>query len=72
MLSDKGQVANIFNEFFANVVKNLNIILEDILSDAKGIDDPVLIAIEKCKKHPSIRSIKDKQKQYLFIPRSFI
>ena len=23
-ISDKGQVANIFNEFFANVVKNLN------------------------------------------------
>ena len=42
-ISDKGQVANIFNEFFANVVKNLNIAInEDILSDTKGIDDTVL------------------------------
>ena len=31
-ISDKGQVVNIFNEFFANVVKNLNITInEDIL-----------------------------------------
>ena len=47
-VSDKGQVANIFNELFANVVKNLNITINaDILSDTKGIDDPVLIATEK-------------------------
>ena len=66
-ISDKGQVANIFNEFFANVVKNLNITInEDILSDTKGIDDPVLIAIEKYKKHPSIRAIKDISKNNTF------
>ena len=36
-VSDKGQVANIFNEFFAIVVKNLNITInEDILSDTKA------------------------------------
>ena len=47
-ISSKGQVSNIFNELFANVVQNLNITInEDILSDTKGIDDPVLIAIEK-------------------------
>ena len=65
--SDKGQVANIFNEFFASVVKNLKITInEDILSDTKGIDDPVLIAIEKYKKHPSIRASKDISKNNLF------
>ena len=64
-ISDKGQVANIFNAFFANV-KNLNIINEDILSDTKGIDDPVLIAIEKYKKHPTIRAIKDISKNNTF------
>ena len=66
-ISDKGQVANIFNEFFANVVKNLNITInEDILSDTKAIDDPVLKAIEKYKKHPSIRAIKDISKNNTF------
>ena len=66
-ISDKGQVANIFNEFFANVVKNLNITInEDILSDTKAIDDPVLIANKKCKKHPSIRAIKDISKNNTF------
>ena len=66
-ISDKGQVVNIFNEFFASVVKNLNITInEDILSDTKGIDDPVLIAIEKYKKHPSIRAIKDISKNNTF------
>ena len=66
-ISDKGQVANIFNEFFANIVKKLNITInEDILSDTKGIDDPVLIAIEKYKKHPSIRAIKDISKNNTF------
>ena len=66
-ISDKGQVANIFNEFFANVVKNLNkTINEDILSDTKAIDDPALIANKKCKKHPSIRAIKDISKNNTF------
>ena len=66
-ISDKGQVANIFNELFANVVKNLNITINaDILSDTKGIDDPVLIATEKYKKHPSISAIKDISKNNTF------
>ena len=57
-ISDKGQVA-IFNEIFANVIKNLNIAInEDILCDTNGIDDPVLKAIEKYKKYPSIEAIK--------------
>ena len=66
-VSDEGKVANIFNEFFANVVKILNIrINEDILSDTKGIDDPVLIAIRKYKRHPSIRAIQNTSKNNTF------
>ena len=66
-ISDKGQVANTFNESFANVVKNLKITInEDILSDTKDTDDPILIAIKKYKKHPSIRAIKDISKNNTF------
>ena len=64
-ISDKGQVASVFNEFF--IVKNLNITRnEDILCDTNGIDDPALKAIEKYKKHPSIEAIKDISKNYSF------
>ena len=47
-LPDKSQIASIFNEFFVNVIKNLNItIIEDFLYDTNGIDDPVSKAIEE-------------------------
>ena len=47
-LPDKSQIASIFNEFFVNVIKNLNITInEDFLYDTNGIDDPVSKAIEE-------------------------
>ena len=46
-ISDKGQFASIFNKFFANVIKNLNIMInEDILCDTNGIDHTVLKPIK--------------------------
>ena len=58
-ITDNAKVADIFNDFFSNVVKNLKITInENIISDTNGIDDPVLKAIEKYKKHPSILAIK--------------
>ena len=66
-ISDKDQVASIFIEFFANVVKNLNITInEDILCDTNGIDDPVLKPIEKYRKHPSTEAIKNISKNNSF------
>ena len=46
-ISDKGQFTSIFNKFFANVMKNLNIMInEDILCDTNGIDHTVLKPIK--------------------------
>ena len=39
---------------------------ENIISDTNGIDDPVLKAIEKYKKHPSILTIKKISKNNIF------
>ena len=56
VISDDGKFANVFNDFFINGVKNLNITVNvDILCEANNIKDPVLKAIEKYKKHPSIK-----------------
>ena len=49
-------------------MKNLNIgVSGDILCEASSIKDPVLKAIEKYKKHPSIKAIADISKNDNFI-----
>ena len=46
--TDDLKVAEIFNNFFSEIVPNLNITTnEDILTDTSYIDDPVLKAIKK-------------------------
>ena len=46
-ISDKGQFTSIFDKFFANVMKNFNIMInEDILCDTNGIDHTVLKPIK--------------------------
>ena len=46
-ISDKGQFTSIFNKFFANVIKNLNIMVnEDMLCDTNKIDHTVLKPIK--------------------------
>ena len=56
--------------FFANVVKNLNIeinVCDKNKCDTKGtIDDPVLKAIEKNEKHPRIEAAKNISKNNSF------
>ena len=61
IVSEDQQVAEIFNTFFSNSVKNLNIEYyehfsfdEYFLSEDTESDDPILRAIEKYGKHPSI------------------
>ena len=68
VISGNGKIADVFNDFFTNVVKNLNIAVSgDIMCEANNIKDHVLNAIEKCKKHPSIKAIAGLSKnEYLF------
>ena len=59
ILSEEAKVADTFNEFFSNVVKELEIEKDDnLLTDATEETDPVLKAIKKYKNHPSILRIK--------------
>ena len=58
VIPDNGKIAGVFNDFFTNAVKNLNITVSgDIPYEANNIKDPVLKAIEKYKKHPRIKAI---------------
>ena len=55
-LTDK----NVLKNFFDNAVKQLNINENQyLLSDTYGIEDPVDIAVEKLRLHPSILAIKE-------------
>ena len=59
ILSEEAKVADTFNEFFSNVVKELEVEKDDnLLTDATEETDPVLKAIKKYKNHPSILRIK--------------
>ena len=49
------------NEFFSNIVKNLNIPEYGNLNpNSEKVKDPGFKAILKCKNHPSIIAIKEK------------
>ena len=59
IISEKEQISESLNNFFADAIINLNIPeYEDSTSNTNGIDDPVLRAIEKYKNLPSIKLIK--------------
>ena len=66
IISDDRKVAEVFNNFFSNAVKNLNIDYYEHFSFDKYFlcretenPDPVLKAIEKYENHPSILKIKE-------------
>ena len=60
IISDDDVIAETFNDFFANAVKNLNIHIDpEFLSKTDGIEDPIVKAVEKFKNHPSIVKIKE-------------
>ena len=67
MVSDDKEVAEIFNRFFSNAVKNMNIDYyehfsfdEYFLCKVTENEDPVISAIEKYTNHHSILKIKEK------------
>ena len=61
IISDDGEIANIFNSHFNDAVKNLNISF-DYQSECiiNSSEDPTINAIRKYKHHPSIVRIKEK------------
>ena len=68
VISDNSKIADVINDFFINAVKDLNIAISgDILCEANNMKDPVLKAIEKYKKHPSIKAIAGISKNDNFI-----
>ena len=61
IVSENQANAEIFNDFFSSIVKNLNIPINDeLLNNVHDIHDPVLRAIKKYERHPSIVKIKNR------------
>ena len=62
LLNDDEKISSTLNDFFSNVVSNLNIPpYEDPSVNPEQFEDPVLKANEKYKYHPSIKAIKEKK-----------
>ena len=61
LISGNGKIADIFNDFLTITVSG------DILCEASNIKNPVLKAIEKYKKHPSVKAIAGIYKNNNFI-----
>ena len=68
IISDDKEIAEVFNEFFINIVPNLKITTDHFQNpDFQRTENPVLNAINKYKYHPSIAMIKSKiDKQFKF------
>ena len=66
VINDEMEIAEVFNDFFSNAVKNLNIDSYEHFSFDKHFfddhlassDDPILRSIKKYENHPSIQKIK--------------
>ena len=60
IIQDEKIISETFNSFFSNAVKNLKIeINSDLINDELYETDPILRAIEKYSKHPSILKINE-------------
>ena len=67
LLNSESETAEVLNNFFSNIVKNLKIPeYENLDRSFENVEDPVLRAILKCKNHPSITVIKEKAKNSVF------
>ena len=66
-LSENLEVAELFNAFFSNIVKEMNISLgQELLTEEDHIKEPVLRIIERFKKHPSVVAIFENHKDNAF------
>ena len=62
-MTDNHQLAETFNTFFSNITQNLKIDSNLVkVTENLNISDPVLKAIKKYEKHPSIIKIKEEMK----------
>ena len=67
LVKDDNIFAEIFNVFFWNIVKEMNISLgQEHLTETDHIEDPVLRSIERFKKHPSVVAIFENHKDNVF------
>ena len=67
IISDCQPVAELFNKFFADIVKELNLVIDnEFLVNVDHIEDPVQKAIAKYKNHPSVKAISEKHDKNTF------
>ena len=67
ILSENLEVAETFNAFFSNIVKDMSIAWgQELLTEADHIEDPVLRIIERFKKHTSVVAIFENHKDSAF------
>ena len=60
----ESETAEVLNNFFSNIVKNLKIPeYENLDPNFENVKDPIFRAILKYKNHPSITAIKEKAKK---------
>ena len=54
-----------FNNYFNSIVEELNISIDqNVSNDASLFDDPIIAALHKYKRHPSVLKIKEQLKKY--------
>ena len=59
------QCAEVFNNYFSSIIEELNIpIDQNLLNDTPLFDDPIIAAVHKHERHPSILKIKEKFKKH--------
>ena len=72
IMTDDKAIAEIFNEFYVNIVPNLKISMENNFdTEFVKTENPVLNAVNKYKNHPSVIMIKEKIKpieKFSFFP----
>ena len=61
IISDDKELASTFNNYFSNVIDNLNLkVPENLLIFSSDKEDPISNIIIKYQNHPSILAIKEK------------
>ena len=72
IITDDKAIAEIFNEFYVNIVPNLKISMENNFdNEFVKTENPFLNAVNKYKNHPSVIMIKEKikpMKKFSFFP----
>ena len=65
LITNDQKCAEVFNNYFNSIVKELNIpINQNISDDASIFDDPMIAAAHKYERHPSIFKIKENVKKH--------